>query len=88
MLEVPGFSCALLQVNAPVWWHRGVFLPLFSFSVFMEFLHKWCFSCEALRVTCPRTLWHLPWLCAAGAWEALPAHRQDLLLAKVTLLVR
>lgn len=56
----PGFRCALLQVNAPAWRHRGVFLLLFSFSVFMEFLHKWYFSCEALRVTCPRTLWHLP----------------------------
>lgn len=54
----------------------------------MDFLHEWYLSCEALRVTCPRTLWHLPRLCAAAAWEALPAHRQDLFLAKVTLLVR
>lgn len=53
-----------------------------------NFFTNGTFSCEALRMTCPWTLWHLPWLCAAAAWEALPAHRQDLLLAKVTLLVR
>lgn len=88
MLVVPGFGRVLLQVNAPAWEHGGVFLLLFSLSVFMEFLHRWYFIREALRVTCPGTLWHLPWSCTAAAWEALPAHRQDLLLAKVTLLVR
>lgn len=92
----PEFSCALLQVNTLGWWYRVIFLPFFSFSVNMFWL------CCLVLVFFTKQMVLQPWsrgwstLCRFGVHpgcvqehgKLLPVHRRDLLVGKVTLLVR